>query len=505
MQRQFSDFAGWFTHVTRPAEVRRTCASSAAVALLLVASTFGEDPAPVANEDSGTPAVSAAAPSLDAATIAKLEGATALTPAATAGAAGKETALPPAPPSDVAAPPAKIAALPLEAFETMTPAPAEPEEPKEVVKTVSISRGDTLVKAMERAGAERREAHLAATALSDVFDPRRLKPGLDLTLTFAMAEDGESPRLTGVRFDENVAREIIAHAGEDGRYKAKSIDRPLTRHSVKAEGTIDDSLYLSARKAGLPPAIIIEMIRLYSFIVDFQRDIQPGDKFEVFYDSLHTEDGTLARLGDIRFAVLNVGGKDLPLYRYKLKDGTVDYFDAKGSSARKSLMRTPVDGARLSSRFGKRRHPILGYTKMHKGVDFAAPRGTPIMAAGDGVIDYAGRHGGYGKYVRIRHNNDYKTAYAHMSRYGRGIKRGRRVKQGQIIGYVGSTGRSTGPHLHYEVLRSGRQVNPLKIKVATGLKLKGKELARFQEVRGHVERLAAAAPPPASQKVAVAD
>lgn len=497
MLRSVSDIAGRLAGYRVSFEARRTCATSAAVALLLVSSTFG-DRAPLNRAVTGAPAAALAA---DGPAPAQTQDPARQADDRTAAAAATEqAALDPAPAAN--SHPDKLAALPLGGIEELK---LPPSRPQTETRTVSIGRGDTLVKAMERAGAGRRQAHLAATAMADVFDPRRLKPGHDLVLTFTRTGDGGSPSLKSVRFDENVAREIVAHADGAGGYKAEGIDRPLTTHPVRAAGTIDDSLYLSARAAGLPPAIIIEMIRLYSFIVDFQRDIQPGDRFEVFYESQHTEDGTLARLGDIRYANLHVGGKDLPLYRHTLKDGTVDYFDPKGSSARKSLMRTPIDGARLSSRFGKRRHPILGYTRMHKGVDFAAPRGTPIMAAGDGVVEYAGRHGGYGKYVRIRHNNDYRTAYAHMSGYGRGIRKGRRVKQGQTIGYVGSTGRSTGPHLHYEVLRGGRQVNPLKIKVATGLKLKGKELARFEEVRAHIDTLAAAAPPPADRKVAAAD
>jgi murein DD-endopeptidase MepM/ murein hydrolase activator NlpD len=180
------------------------------------------------------------------------------------------------------------------------------------------------------------------------------------------------------------------------------------------------------------------------------------------------------------------------VYRHATGDGLTDYFDAQGRSARKALMRTPIDGARLSSRYGKRRHPVLGYTRMHRGVDFAASRGTPIYAAGNGSITHAGRNGGYGKYVRIRHNGRYSTAYAHMSRYGRGIRRGRRVSQGRIIGYVGSTGRSTGPHLHYEILSEGRQVNPLTLKMPSGRKLAGAELDRYHNARARLEGLAAA-------------
>ena len=187
--------------------------------------------------------------------------------------------------------------------------------------------------------------------------------------------------------------------------------------------------------------------------------------------------------GQIVFAALTLSGERKPIYLHTLKNGVTDYFDEKGQSAKKALMRTPIDGARLSSSFGKRKHPILGYTKLHTGTDFAAPRGTPIYAAGDGSIDTAGWNGGYGKYVRIRHNSEYSTAYAHMKAIKSGIGKGKRVRQGQIIGYVGTTGRSTGPHLHYEIIRRGKKVNPMWVKMPSGQKLKGNEMARFEATR----------------------
>jgi murein DD-endopeptidase MepM/ murein hydrolase activator NlpD len=184
-----------------------------------------------------------------------------------------------------------------------------------------------------------------------------------------------------------------------------------------------------------------------------------------------------------------LSGKTITLYRFKTNDdGITDYYDEKGQSVRKSLMRTPIDGARLTSGFGKRKHPVLGYTKMHRGVDFGARTGTPIMAAGNGVVEFAARNGGYGNYVRIRHNNSYKTAYAHMSKYGKGIRKGTQVKQGQIIGYVGTTGRSTGPHLHYEVHKNGTQINPLSVKLPAGRKLEGKMLTAFNATKENIRR-----------------
>ena len=199
------------------------------------------------------------------------------------------------------------------------------------------------------------------------------------------------------------------------------------------------------------------------------------------YETYETEDGDFARYGDVLYASLMVGGKTIPVYRYKSDDGVVDYYRENGTSLKRILMQTPIDGARMSSGYGMRHHPVLGYNKMHKGVDFAAPRGTPIYAAGNGVVEKAGRHGGYGNYIRIRHSNGLKTAYAHMRKFAKGMSDGKRVSQGQVIGYVGTTGRSTGPHLHFEVLKNGKQVNPKSIKSSGGEKLAGKSLRNFQK------------------------
>jgi len=226
------------------------------------------------------------------------------------------------------------------------------------------------------------------------------------------------------------------------------------------------------------------MIRAYSYDVDFQRDIQPGDEFQVMYERYFTDGGATARDGDILYAALTLGGKQMELYRYKTRDGIVDYFNRQGESIRKALLRTPIDGARVSSKFGMRRHPVLGFSKMHEGMDFAAPVGTPIYAAGNGVVEDLGPRNGYGNYVRIKHNQQIATAYAHLSKLGEGIRRGGRVQQGDIIGYVGTTGRSTGPHLHYEVLRGGRQINPMAVDMPSGIALEGRELVAFKH---HVE------------------
>jgi len=352
-----------------------------------------------------------------------------------------------------------------------------------VVRTVAIGKGDTLVDALRSAGAEAGDAHAAAQALARNYDPKRLQIGQELTLVFDADAESGAARLMQVALAASVEKDVLASRDDSGGFRANAVDKPLERRDSAAAGGIDDSLYLAATRAGVPAAVVIELIRLYSYDVDFQRDIQPGDSFEVMYDSYFDEAGAAARTGEIQFARLTVGGRTLPLYRYELPDGRIDFFDEKGESARKFLMKTPVDGARLSSGFGMRRHPILGYSTMHRGVDFAAPPGTPIYAAGHGTVEMADWHGGYGRYVRIRHNGRFKTAYAHMSRFAPGIRSGSRVRQGQVIGFVGTTGRSTGPHLHYEVLQEDKQVNPLGLKLPTGEKLEGRELTAFLRSR----------------------
>jgi len=263
-------------------------------------------------------------------------------------------------------------------------------------------------------------------------------------------------RLAEIALDIAPDRDVVVKLGGDGQFLSKEIERPLVHSLERAVGSITTNLYDAATQAGLPIDVLMETMHIFSYDVDFQREIQRGDRFEVLFQTVHNERGEPVETGPILYAALWVSSKKIELYRYEAEDGPTDYLDVNGKSARKTLMRTPINGARLSSGFGMRKHPILGYSRKHLGIDFAAPRGTPILAAGDGVIERAGRNGSYGKYIRIRHNGTYQTAYAHLNSYARGIKSGKHVRQGQVIGYVGSTGRSTGSHLHYEVLKNGK-------------------------------------------------
>ena len=266
---------------------------------------------------------------------------------------------------------------------------------------------------------------------------------------------------------------------DDNNFKDEIISIQLEKKIVFKENIILQSLYKSATDENIPPNTIIEFARIYGFQVDFQRDVRKNDKFQILYEIFLNENNKIVETGEILFANLELSGQDNSLYYFD-KKGSEGHYDKNGKSVKKALMKTPINGARLSSSFGMRKHPIDGYNKMHRGTDFAAPIGTPIMASGDGVIKKAAWCGGGGNCVVIKHNSTYQTVYAHMSKFARGIKRGVRVKQGQTIGYVGSTGKSTGPHLHYEVIINGKKVNSQKLKLPSGKILKGNERKMFE-------------------------
>ncbi len=342
---------------------------------------------------------------------------------------------------------------------------------------VRIGKGDTLGGLLQRAGLSGVDAHNAVEVMKKHYDPRALKPGQVVHLRYDQAD-----QLASLQMDVDAVRSVSLQRTNDADgFKCVTQEKEILKKVAARRTEIQTSLYGSALKDGLPRSVVAEAIRVYSYDVDFQRDVRRGDSLEVLYEDYETEDGHQVKTGDILMARINVGGVVKTAYRYESKDGRVDFYTEDGKSMRKAIMMTPIDGARISSGFGRRKHPVLGYTKMHKGVDFAAPTGTPIYAAGDGTVEKAGRFSSYGNYVRIRHAGATKTAYAHMNRFAKGITPGVRVKQGQIIGYVGTTGRSTGPHLHFEVLEGGVQVNPRNVKTQQGETLKGSELAMFKD------------------------
>ena len=266
---------------------------------------------------------------------------------------------------------------------------------------------------------------------------------------------------------------------ENDNFTDEVLSIKLEKKILYKENIILQSLYKSALDESIPANIIIEFARIYGFQVDFQRDIRKKDKFQIMYEIFLNEKNEIAETGEILFANLQLSGQENSLYYFD-KEGSEGHYDKNGKSVKKALMKTPINGARLSSPFGMRKHPIDGFNKMHRGTDFAAPMGTPIMASGDGVVQKAGWCGGGGNCVKIKHNSTYQTVYAHMSKFARGIKSGVRVKQGQTIGYVGSTGKSTGPHLHYEVIVNGKKINSQKLKLPSGKTLKGDERKLFE-------------------------
>ena len=256
----------------------------------------------------------------------------------------------------------------------------------------------------------------------------------------------------------------------------------LNKKEIVLSNSIKNNLYSAAVEAGLEPNIIVEFANIFGFEVDFQRDIRRGDTFEVYYEQFVDDDNIVRRTGKIIYASMFVNNKEISLYNFKYNSET-GFYDVDGKSVIKTLMKTPINGARLSSSFGMRKHPILGFNKLHQGTDFAAPTGTPIMASGNGVVVMAQKYKGYGNYILLKHNSTFKTAYAHLSKYGRGVRRGVRVTQGQIIGYVGSTGMSTGPHLHYEVIKNGKKINSQRLKLPTGKILNNEARNKFEVER----------------------
>lgn len=359
---------------------------------------------------------------------------------------------------------------------------------REQTLRVTVESGDTLTKVLTETGVSQQEAYQAIEALKEVFSPRDLKVGQELKLAFRQENRGlysieasdAPPELVSLSLSPNVDKEVEVQKTDIDKYAALTHERSFEMVDSSATGTITTSLFEAASKDRVPYNVLSEAVRALSFDVDFQRDIQRGDEFELLYESYTNEKGEIVKTGEILYISLKTGGEDLSYYLYETGDGDIDYFNSEGQSVRKGLMKTPVDGARVSSGYGMRRHPTQGYTKMHKGVDFAAPTGTPIYAAGDGVVEKAGPFSSYGNYIRLRHNNSYQTAYAHLNGLAKGVTAGTRVEQGDVIGYVGSTGRSTGPHLHYEVLKDGAHVNPSDIKLPTGRKLAGSELEDFE-------------------------
>ena len=326
--------------------------------------------------------------------------------------------------------------------------------------------------------------------LKTILNEKTLKI-LKINQKFSLKVDNlNKGKIINFKIETDKKNEILfTRSNVENIFKTKKIKKNFTKSLVYKETVILGSLYNSAINLGIKPNVILEFARLYGFQIDFQRDIWKNDSFQIIYEQFTNKDNVVVDTGEIIFANLNLQDTDYQLYKFEYEKNKIDYFDENGKSIRKTLMKTPINGARLSSSYGKRKHPILGYTKMHTGTDFAAPKGTPIMASGDGKVIKAGWCGGGGNCVKIKHNSTYQTVYAHMSKFGRGIKKGVRVKQGQVIGYVGSTGMSTGPHLHYEVIENGKKINSQKLKLPSGKILKGSSRKNFEVAKIKIDVL----------------
>lgn len=352
-------------------------------------------------------------------------------------------------------------------------------------QTLEILKGDTFSSVLQRADIAKTEIYSIINAIKKVFNPRDLRTDHQLFVTF---KPGTTKEIEKLVLQTALDTEITVQLNDDGVLEAQKIEKELVHDYRHAEGIIENSLYVDAIKQGAHPKIIHNMIQAFSYDVDFQRGFRSGDSFAVLFDYYKDPDSLSEKPGDVIFAKLKLHGQDICIYRHKHENGVVQYYNEKGEAVKKGLLMTPVDGARISSNYGHRKHPVLGYTKLHKGIDFAAPRGTPIMAAGSGKILKIGRLGSYGNYIRIRHNSTIDTAYAHMCRFAKGLKPGSSVRQGQIIGYVGCTGRATGNHLHYELIKNGKQVNPKHVKTMPATKLKDKDLQTFMANKAQIDK-----------------
>ena len=340
-----------------------------------------------------------------------------------------------------------------------------------------ISNGETFDRILNLYSITSDEITKVKKELNSDYNLNNLKTNLNIKF---IIDESDNKKITSFIFPVSKTKKIkLTRNLDTNLFEKKTIITNLNKKIIFKEGKISQSLYMTAMNLNVQPNIIIEFARIYGFQVDFQRDIRKNDNFQIMYEVFEDDNGKIFETGNILFADLKLSGVNNSLYYFN-KKSSEGHYDENGKSVKKALMKTPINGARLSSSFGMRKHPIDGYNKMHKGTDFAAPMGTPIMASGSGVITRARWCGGGGNCVKIKHNSTYETVYAHMKSFARGIKEGVRVKQGQIIGYVGSTGKSTGPHLHYEVIESGKKINSQKLKLPSGKILKGKDRNMFE-------------------------
>ncbi len=348
------------------------------------------------------------------------------------------------------------------------------DEVKYVEKKIEILQGDTFVSILKNLNFKKENIYEIISKIEKFFDLKKIKTGEVISVF-----ENNLGEIKKIEFFKNPYTIISVNFDKEINLNIRELSKDSFIESK--EYIITESLFSDGIKNGVSPDILVKIISLFSFDLDFQRDIRVDTVVSISYEFDEIVETGSLEYNDIKYASIIIDGKQLEYFKFITDDGYIDYFNKEGKNVKKSILKTPLDGAKISSNFGMRKHPISGFNKMHKGVDFAAPTGTPIYAGGNGIVEYVGRNGGYGKYIRIRHNNGYKTAYAHLSNYKKGIANGVRVNQGEVIGYVGSTGNSTGPHLHYEIIYQNKHINPLKLKLPSGKILVGNELERFKK------------------------
>lgn len=352
----------------------------------------------------------------------------------------------------------------------------------------TVSKGDNLMSILTGRGIEAGKADAALDALRTIYDPRSLKVEQEIRLFYRQAEEDGAPIFDGLDLiPAPTERVIVRHMGKEG-FQAFTANLSLTDKPFLTDTKITSSIYEAARASGMAPRLVLDLIKMFSFTVDFQREIREGDRLEALYTRRFDENGKVADEGQILFAALTNKGSRRAYWLFE-EDDIKGFFDNEGQSMTRLLMKTPLDGARLTSRFGLRKHPILGYTRLHRGVDFAARRGTPIYAAGDGRVIAIGTDDNNGHHIKLAHTQGYETFYAHLNGYVQDLKKGEAVKQGQVIGYVGASGLATGPHLHFEVKQNNKSLNPLKLNLPPQDVLGAKEITRFIAMREDMNKL----------------
>ena len=383
---------------------------------------------------------------------------------------------------------AAVAALQKQAF---AQAQLRPGMGAPISMIIKVAPGETLEAAVRRTGVGKDQAQQAVAMLGKAFDTVNIKAGMAFQANIARPLGQQSSaQLMGLSLRIGPATAVTLSRAFDGALQLHKMEEKILDQTVVASGKMEGSLYVSAQKAGATPELTAQVVKLFQHKLDFSRDIQPGDRFSMVFDRKVTPSGRTVAAGDLLFAEIRAKGGATRLYRFKTPGmAEAQYFDEFGKNIRSLLLRTPLDSVRITSSFGMREHPILGFTRMHAGIDFGAPVGTPVYAAGDGVVEKAGWEGGYGRWLQIKHNNGYETGYGHLSNWA--VKAGQHVHQGQVVAYVGSSGLSTGPHLHYEIMVGGKKVNPSQFKAPPSVALGGQELTAFKAEKTRIDTLAA--------------